>query len=80
MEDYDQPGEPIALGLTPVDRPPPYTDCFNIPIIDDLEREPPEMFMVELVFLSPPLFNISLEPNVTTVIILDNDGLCMYLI
>ena len=73
VDDFVPLLEPLEVFIQVVENPDP-VGCFNITILDDDAAEPPEDFLVELVFSTPPA---TLDPNVTTVIILDNDGLYM---
>ena len=51
--------------------------CRNISIVDDRVLESNEDFSVILTTVD---LSVVLSPNITTVLIMDNDGMCVYVI
>ena len=51
--------------------------CRNISIVDDRVLESDEVFSVILTTVD---LSVVLSPNITTVLIMDNDGMCVYVI
>ena len=51
--------------------------CRNISIVDDTALESDEVFSVILTTVD---LSVVLSPNISTVLIIDNDGMCVYVI
>ena len=51
--------------------------CRNISIVDDTALERDEVFSVILTTID---LSVVLSPNISTVLIMDNDGMCVYVI
>ena len=52
------------------------TQCLNVPITDDDVLEATEMFTVELQSISPNV-SASASANSATIVIMDNDSMCI---
>ena len=51
--------------------------CINISIVDDTALERDEVFSVILTTID---LSVILSPNISTALIIDNDGMCVYVI
>ena len=49
--------------------------CRNISIVDDTSLESDEVFYVNLTTVD---LSVVLSPNISTVLIMDNDGMCVH--
>ena len=54
-------------------------DCFTIQLIDDIDVEESESFVITLTMEHGPSHSVLLEENTLQIDIIDTDGMCLYL-
>ena len=67
-DDYGVLGDDLFEQATP-------QQCRNISIVDDTSLESDEVFSVNLTTVD---LSVVLSPNISTVLIIDNDGMCVH--